>query len=75
MLKIFCSWVLSLDVNERTSIIAVNKIMIENGNGIILVSEKNILEFNKLLTSFYDTNNDEEIIKFIYKNCIVGIDR
>ena len=63
------------DGNKRTSTIVANKIMIENGKGIILVQEEYILEFNKLLTEFYDTNNDEKIIKFIYDNCIVGIEK
>lgn len=63
------------DGNKRTSTIVANKIMIENGKGIILVKEEYILGFNKLLTEFYDTNNDEEIIKFIYDNCIIGIDK
>ena len=61
------------DVNKRTSTIIANKIMINNGKGIILVQEEYILEFNKLLTEYYNTSNDEKIIEFIYNNCIVGI--
>ena len=63
------------DGNKRTSTIIANKMMIENGKGIILVKEEYILEFNKLLTKFYDTNNDEEIVKFIYDNCIIGLEK
>ena len=62
------------DGNKRTSMIIANKIMIENGKGIITVKENYLLEFNKLLTDFYNTNNDEKIIKFIYDNCIFGIE-
>lgn len=62
------------DGNKRTSMIIANKIMIENGKGIITVKEENLLEFNKLLTDYYNTNNDETIINFIYNNCIFGID-
>jgi len=62
------------DGNKRTSIIIANKIMIENGKGIITIKEENLLEFNQLLTEFYNTNNDEKIINFIYNNCIFGID-
>ena len=61
------------DGNKRTSTIIANKIMINNGKGIILVQEEYILEFNKLLTEYYNTSNDEKIIEFIYNNCIVGI--
>ncbi|MBQ8472186.1 MAG: death-on-curing protein [Bacilli bacterium] len=60
--------------NKRTSMIIANKVMIENGAGIITVPEENIIEFNKLLTDFYNTNDDTKIIKFIYNNCIFGID-
>ena len=62
------------DGNKRTSMIVANKIMIENGCGIITVKEEDILEFNKLLTKFYNTNDDNKIIEFIYNNCIIGID-
>ena len=62
------------DGNKRTSMIIANKIMIENGKGIITIKEENLLEFNQLLTDFYNTNNDEKIINFIYNNCIFGID-
>ena len=61
------------DGNKRTSTIIANKIMINNGKGIILVQEEYIIEFNKLLTEYYNTSNDEKIIEFIYNNCIVGI--
>ena len=63
------------DGNKRTSMIIANKIMIQNGKGIISVSEDNILEFNRLLTDYYNTGNDEELILFIYNNCIYGIDK
>lgn len=61
------------DGNKRTSTIVANEIMINNGKGIILIKEDDVLEFNKLLTEYYDTNNDERIVKFIYDNAIVGI--
>lgn len=62
------------DGNKRTSMIVANKLMIENGCGIITVKEEYINEFNKLLTDYYNTNNDKEIIDFIYNNCIYGIE-
>ena len=62
------------DGNKRTSMIIANKIMIENGKGIITIKEENLLKFNTLLTNYYNTNNEEEIINFIYNNCIFGID-
>ena len=62
------------DGNKRTSTIAANKIMIENGAGIIKVSDENLEEFNKLLSEFYTTDNKEKIKEFLYKKCIYGIE-
>lgn len=62
------------DGNKRTSTIIANKIMIENGKGIITIKEEYINEFNKLLTDFYNTNNKEKIEKFIYNKCIYGLE-
>lgn len=61
------------DGNKRTSTICANKIMIQNGAGIIKVSEENLEEFNALLKEFYDTNEKEKIKSFIYEKCIDGI--
>ena len=48
------------DGNKRTSMIVANKLLIENGCGIISVREQDINEFNRLLTEFYNTNNKEK---------------
>lgn len=61
------------DGNKRTSTIVANKIMIENGAGIIKVSDEHLEEFNRLLSEFYTTNNNKIIKEFIYNNCIDGI--
>ena len=61
------------DGNKRTSTIAANKIMIENGAGIIKVPDEKLERFNELLTKYYDTNELQEISNFIYENCIDGI--
>lgn len=61
------------DGNKRTSTISANKIMIASGAGIIKVPDNKLEEFNTLLTEFYNTNEMEKISKFIYENCIDGI--
>lgn len=61
------------DGNKRTSTICANKIMIENGNGIIKVPDDKLQEFTVLLSEFYTTNKNYEIKQFIYNNCIDGI--
>ena len=62
------------DGNKRTSTIVANKIMIENGCGIIKISDLHLEEFNKLLSEFYTTNKKEKIKEFLYNNCIDGIE-
>ena len=61
------------DGNKRTSNICANKIMIENGVGIIKVPDNKLEEFNILLSNFYSTNDNCKIKQFIYDNCIDGI--
>lgn len=61
------------DGNKRTSTIAANKIMIQNGKGIIKIPDTKLIEFNELLSEYYTTNNMKKIKQFIYENCIDGI--
>ena len=61
------------DGNKRTSTIVANKIMIENGAGIIKVPDERLEKFNKLLTEYYNSNNMQNVGDFIYENCIDGI--
>jgi hypothetical protein len=62
-----------LDGNKRTAILAANKEMITNGHGVISIPVENISLFTELLVKFYETGEQEEIRKFIYDNCIDGI--
>lgn len=62
------------DGNKRTSMIVANKILIQNGCGIITVKEEYIGEFNTLLTEYYNTGNKDKITKFLYDKCIYGLD-
>ena len=61
------------DGNKRSSMICANKIMIENGNGIIKVPDNKLEEFNTLLSEFYTSNDKVKIKQFIFDNCIDGI--
>lgn len=61
------------DGNKRTSTICANKIMIENGCGIIKVPDNYLKEFNVLLSEFYEANEKNKIKQFIFENCIDGI--
>ena len=62
------------DGNKRTSTICANKIMIENGAGIIKIPDNKLVEFNILLSEFYTSNDNSKIKEFIYDTSIDGID-
>lgn len=62
------------DGNKRTSMMVANKIMIENGCGVITIKEEYFKEFNSLLTEYYNTNKMESLLEFLYNNCIFGME-
>lgn len=61
------------DGNKRVANLVANKEMIKNGQGIIAVPVEKIGEYLSILIKFYETNDYTEISKFIYENCIDGI--
>lgn len=61
------------DGNKRIAMLIGNKIMIENGQGIISVIQRNIKDFYQLLVSYYETGNPSELKQFLYDNCIDGM--
>ena len=62
-----------LDGNKRVANLVANKEMIKNGMGILAVPVKKIGEYFTLLINFYETNDYTEIKKWIYENCIDGL--
>jgi len=62
-----------LDGNKRTSMLLANKLLIENGKGILSIPNELKNEFAKLLIEFYETNNSDKIKIFLYENCIDGL--
>ena len=61
------------DGNKRTSMMAENHIMIQNGAGIISVPIKWQEKFLELLVKFYETNDMREIKEMVYDYCTDGI--
>lgn len=61
------------DGNKRISMLIANKIMIENGQGIISVAQKDISKFYSLLVPYYESNDAKAIKDFIYNCCIDGM--
>lgn len=62
------------DGNKRLSMMIGNKIMIENGMGIISVPQDKISGFYDRLIPFYETGDLKEIKQFLYDFCIDGME-
>lgn len=63
-----------LDGNKRVGMLFANKLMIDNGCGIITISKENQATFFTKLIKFYEKNDMEDIKEWIYNNCIDGIE-
>ena len=61
------------DGNKRIAMLIGNKLMIENGQGIISVAQKDIKDFYKLLASYYETRDQSDLKQFLYDHCIDGM--
>ena len=61
------------DGNKRLAMLIGNKIMIENGQGILSVRQKDIGRFYALLVAYYESGDKEVIKQFLYHSCIDGM--
>lgn len=61
------------DGNIRIAMLMGNKIMIENGQGILSVKQQDIKEFYTLLIAYYETNQKQDLKQFLYDHCIDGM--
>lgn len=62
-----------LDGNKRTAMLAANKEMIANGQGIISIPVELIPQFTPLLVDYYETGEPDTVKAFVYDNCIDGM--
>lgn len=68
-----CKNQLFFDGNKRTSSLISNKILIENGKGLFIIKEKDLLEFNEKLHKFYcnqELEFKQQFIFFLKEKCI-----
>lgn len=76
-ITLFC-WIqrsqMFLDGNKRVANLVANKEMIRTGQGIIAVPISKIGEYFEVLIKFYESNDYTEIKKWIYDNCIDGLE-
>lgn len=61
------------DGNKRTAMLFANKIMIDNGCGIIQIPIEQQSTFYTKLIHFYETNEMEDIKEWLFENCIDGV--
>ena len=63
-----------IDGNKRTSVIFANHYLISKGKGLIVIPVEKVEEYKKLLVKFYESNNKDNIFKFIKDNCFLSLD-
>ena len=63
-----------IDGNKRVGMLFANKIMIDNGCGIITISQDNQPTFFEKLIKFYETGDNSDLKQWIYETSIDGID-
>lgn len=66
---------LFIDGNKRTSVIFANHILISHGAGLIAVPEDKVSEYKKLLISYYESDNSEQITAFLKSECLTMLNQ
>ncbi len=62
-----------IDGNKRVAMLFANKIMIENGCGILTIAQENQTLFLEKLINYYETGDNSDLKKWIYETSIDGI--
>ena len=57
------------DGNKRASVIFANHFLISQGEGLIVIPEKEVPEFKKLLVDYYEDKDTEKIKTFMKEKC------
>lgn len=58
-----------MDGNKRASVIFANHYLISRGQGFIVIPEKNVPDFKRLLVKYYEDDETEEINIFMKEKC------
>lgn len=62
-----------MDGNKRVASMVCNKILIENGKGIMAVPVELDGKFKTMLVKYYETKNMDDLKQWVYDNCLDGI--
>ena len=57
------------DGNKRAAVIFANHYLIASGNGVLVIPEKEVPEFKKLLVEYYEGASLEIIGAFLREKC------
>lgn len=57
------------DGNKRTAVIFANHYIISKGKGLLVIPEKRVPEFKKLLVAYYENRDSGKIETFLRKQC------
>ena len=63
-----------IDGNKRVAMLFANKIMIDNGCGIITIAQENQQTFFEKLINYYESGDNTDLKQWIYETSIDGID-
>ena len=63
-----------IDGNKRVGMLFANKIMIDNGCGIITIAQENQQTFFEKLINYYESGDNTDLKQWIYETSIDGID-
>ena len=58
-----------IDGNKRTAVIFANHYLVGHGNGILVIPEKKVPEFKKLLVDYYEGRGSKLIREFLKNEC------
>lgn len=58
------------DGNKRASVIFANHYLISQGGGMVIIPEKEVPEFRRLLVAYYEDTDNGEIMSFMKEKCV-----
>ena len=58
-----------IDGNKRTAVLFENHYLISQGLGLLVIPEREVKGFKKLLIEFYEKDDDKKISKFLKEKC------
>ncbi len=63
-----------IDGNKRTANLVANHELIQNGLGIITIPVELTGTYKQKLVEYYETGNSAEMKKFLWENCMDGVE-